>query len=493
MWAQTKWISFFYTRPFFNRFFIHSPSKWIIYVGLGTIAIAMYFSENFGQLLLHASLSARLMLLIGECIFVGLLRGMNTLTQQMYADRLLTLFYVSGVSPFRMILGQSTSSLPLYTWSSIMIAIPLTIGYSAMERVLYVLLFLVVSLLMIWLTDILSRFLMVLTMRFFPIIVKTFVGISSLAYVALIGLLVWALIEVETISPEAWQSLERFMVYVLCIFAVGLGALFLFSEQIGRFYYESWLNHAESQDRTRPETQENLSNLVKNAHDAIVFKDITLLIRNPITKIRFWFWVIAIITGAVVAKSGVASSFLTEANQAYYVLLFVSLLTALVFGEIVSALYQFEEQNYILYYVAAVKGSTIFWAKTMIASLLVVAPAIIGHLILAIVLQFSFMEWLLGGFLILGFTFGSIIVQLSIASLDKKGRGGVNLKEGSEEEEMLKQSPKKPIAIVSSIMGLIYLGVCLWLFWINIGIPILVTIVLLTLLLSLVGVRYSAR
>ncbi|QDX92817.1 hypothetical protein EEL31_23630 [Brevibacillus laterosporus] len=493
MWRQTKWISFFYTRPFFNRFFIHSPSKWIIYVGLATIAIAMYFSENFGQLLFHAGLGARLMLLIGECIFVGLLRGMNTLTQQMYSDRLLTLFHVSGVSPFRMIIGQSTSSLPLYTWSSIMIAIPLTIGYSALERILYGVLFLIVSLFMIWLTDIMSRFLMVLTMRFVPIIVKTFVGISSLAYVALISLLVWALIRIETISAEAWQDLERGMIYVLCFFLVGLGALFLFSKQIGKYYYESWLNHAESLDRTRPETQENLSNLVKSAYDAIVFKDVTMLIRNPITKIRFWFWLIAIICGAVIGRSGMASSFLTEANQSFYVLMFVSLLTALIFGEIVSALYQLEEQNYILYYVAAVKGSTIFWAKTMTASLLVVGPAVIGHLVLAIVLQFSLMEWLVGALLVLGFTFGSVIVQLSIASLDKKGRDGVNLKEGSDEEEMLKQSPKKPIAILSSILGLIYLGLCIWLYWINIGMFILVTIVLLTLLLSLIGVRYSAK
>lgn len=493
MWKQIQGIGFFYTRPLVNKFILHSKTKWLIYAVLASVLLAGYMSDFFGDILRNANWGTRLMLIITECIFVGLLRGMNTLPQQMYGDRLLTLFHVSGISPVRMILGQSISSLPMYAWSSLMVSIPLTIGYSITLRLLYGCVFIFISMIMIWLTDILSRFLLIITMKHIPSVAKTFAGISTAAYAVLIGLLIWCLVSIDSISGETWDKLVIYLCAFAILFVLALLVLLMFAERIGQHYYESWLNYLESEQRGQRNEEQTLSTLVHNAYDAIVLKDITLLFRNPLTRIRLGLWLIAIIAGAFITRYGVFDSFINSNNLTGYSLLFVTLLSSLIFGEVVSTLYQMEGQNYILYYVTAVKGKTIFGAKLFVASLLLVVPSILGFWIIAVILQLPFVDCFIGGGLAFIISFGSIIVQLTLASMDRTWTKGTNLQEGSVEEKMLEQSPRKPIPIISAIVGLLYIVLLNGMSLMGVSVVIILLVFLGTTTLGAAGLRYSER
>ncbi|WP_149096539.1 hypothetical protein [Paenibacillus terrae] len=493
MWRQVQGISLFYIKPLLNRFIVHSRSKWIIYAGILSVLLSIYASVFFGGILQNADWKARLMLIVTECIFVGLLRGMNTLPHQMYGDRLLTLFHVSGISPMRIIIGQSASSLPLYTWSSIMVAIPLTVGYSVGERIGYGLIFLCISLTMIWITDLVCRFLFVITMRYIPTVAKSFSGISSVAYILLVSLLVWVLVEVETVTSETWMHLTDGMLVFLAMFVVLLFVLMLNIRRVGCHYYESWLRYVESQQQDGHKEEEGFSGIIKTAFDAIVYKDLITLIRNPLTKIRISLWFIGITGGSLALRLGWLHSVVNTDNEADYVLAFVTLLSGILFGEVVSALYQIEEQNYILYYAAAIKGQTIYRAKLLTAVLLLVASTVIGYLLASVILQLPASEWIVGVALAFSFSVGSTVVQLTIAAMGKKGSQDRSLKEGSDEEKMLEQSPRKLASMVSSITGLLYLAICSWMVVLGIQATVFIWILAASLLLAAPGIRYSER
>ncbi|GIP56316.1 hypothetical protein J15TS10_01300 [Paenibacillus woosongensis] len=482
---------YYYNRPFLNQYLYHSRAKLLIWILLLGIAIPIYFSEKFGNIFMEADLSKKILFIAAESLLVGLLRAMNDLPSQMYMQKNLMLFHSSGISNFQLIMGQWLSRMPLYLWAALILTIPLTSGLGMADKLTTGVLLFVIGFAAEMTVDLVCRYLMIITMYYIPAIVKGFVGIATIGYLALFGFIIWVLVSLESVSSVFWSQFEQIMYPVAAVCGAGVIVLLLLTGKMGELYYEGWLRFVENDKRIQNKDS-GISHLISTPQNAVMIKDWILIIKNKITLVRVGLWLIGMIAAIVLTKIGMFNSFLTGQNTPAYVFGFVVLYTMLAFGEIVSALYQQEKQSYLLYFMSGTKGRHIFTAKFITSILLVVVPVLIGYPVVALFLQIDGLVILQTLVWCVSITMGAILLQLGIASLDRKGGQAVMMIIKEEDSNgMLEQVPQSPIPILSSFAGLIYTLIAVALYWFNLHYLFSVLLFLPCLAMFGLGVRAS--
>ncbi len=461
---------------------------WFILLGL---AVPIYFSEKFGAIFLEANLSKKVMFIVAESLLVGLLRGLNDLPSQMYLQKNLMFFHSSGISNLQIIIGQWLSRAPLYVWAAVILTIPLTSGLSIPDKIMTGLLLFIIGFVAEMTVDLVSRYLMILTMYYMPSIVKAFVGIATFGFLALFGFIIWVLTSLDAVSADFWNQFERTMFVIAGISGVGIIILLLLTKKMGELYYESWLQSVEN-EKVVLDKDSGISHLISHPRNAVMIKDWILILKNSVTKARIAIWIIGMGVAAVLVNMKVLDSFLTEQNKPFYVFGFVIVFTFLAFGEIVSSLYQQEKQNYLLYFVTGTKGQHIFMAKCLTSLLLVFIPVMIGYPVLGLLLRIDITTITTTLIWCAFASLGAILLQLGIATLDRKGGQGIMII-GKEEDSdgMLEQVPQTAIPILSSFTGLVYglLATTLYAFELHVAFSILLFLPCLAMIP--LGVRSS--
>lgn len=489
-----KSIYFFYSKPFFNKYYTHNRGKALIWMLLVGLAVPIAFSSQFGNLLSHATLATKIWVIVVESLLLSALRVMNEGLEQMYADRKLVIFHAAGIPSSRIIVGQWLSRFWFYVWSSVVIMIPLTAGLPWQEKLISGLVLFGASLLVEIVFDLLCRYLLIICMYFIPQVTKYFFGFSTLGFLAVFGLLVWAILGMDTISAEAWQRFEQVATYAGAVGFAVFAVLLLMNRQMNRLYYRSWLHFTENERSSAAQTSSRLSELIRGPKDAILVKDLMLLQKNLMTKIRAVLWLAGVIAVVALMKFNVLEAYIAAEYQPFSIFAFVLVWTMLIFGEIISTLYQQEGQNYVLYYAAAVPGSAVFSAKLNLAFLLAVLPSAAGYAVAALTLQvegkvlLAHLSWTAYVSCI------AVIIQLGIAALDKKSRQGKNLSEAPKEQSVvMEQMPRSPLPILSNLAGLAAAAFALLLIWFEVHAAIILLLLLLpAALLYATGVRASA-
>ncbi|GEM_PF-3243887 len=488
-----KSIYFFYSKPFFNKYYTHNRGKALIWALLVGLALPIAFTSQFGNLFSHATLATKIWVIVVESLLLSALRVMNEGMEQMYADRKLVLFHSAGIPSSQIIFGQWLSRFWFYVWSSVVIMIPLTAGLPWQDKLTSGVLLFGASLLVEVVFDLFSRYLLILCMYYIPQVTKYFFGFSTLGFLAVFGLLVWAVLGMDTISAEAWRRFEQLATYTgAAVFAV-FAVLLLMNRHMNRLYYQSWLKFTENERSSATQNSSRLSELIRGPKDAILVKDLMLLQKNLMTKIRAGLWLAGIIAAVVLVKFNVLDAYVTTEIQPFAIFAFALVWTMLIFGEIISTLYQQEGQNYVLYYAAAIKGREVFSAKLNLAIMLAVIPSAVGYAAAALMLQIE------GGILLLHLSWIiyvsciAVIVQLGIAALDRKSRQGKNLSETSKDQSVvMEQMPRSLLPILSNLAGLVVAAFSLLLLWFDVHYALILLLLLLpAVLLYAVGVRAS--
>lgn len=486
-----KAIYFFYSKPFFNKYYTHSRVKLLIWAVVIGLAFPFIFSSQFGNIFHHATLTTKIMVVIVECMLLSALRTMNEGLGQMYGDRNLIIFHSAGIAASNIILGQWLARIWSYIWSSIVITIPLTAGLPVSDKVTNGIVLFVVSLAVEMGFDLLYRYLLIVAMRYFPSLTKYFFGLSTLGFIGVFALLIYAITSLEIISAEAWQRFVQITTYVSLVCLALLLLLLYLQRKLNNMYSHSWLHFIEN-ERTAAVKDSKISEFIRSAKEAILVKDLILTNKNIIMKVRIGMWVAGMIAGVALTKFHVLDSFVNESQTPTYLFAFVLGFTLLIFGEVISTLYQQEGQNYILYYAAAIPGKVIFSAKLNLAILLLVVPAVAGYIIAALLLQITGSRLLMDALWMVFFSSAAAIVQLGIAALDKKSRHGRNLSETNKDQNaIMEQVPRSPIPILSNLGGLAIGAFSLLLYWVQVHASIMLLILLPAIILYVMGVRAS--
>ncbi|WP_035298105.1 hypothetical protein [Brevibacillus thermoruber] len=467
MSAQLKSICWMYLKPRWNTGLLHSRLKPALWLRLSEALVAFLIVDRVSHLLVHFDLTSLLFLAAVEAMLIGSLRLFFDVSSQMYHHRLMPLIIASGVSPFLHLTGMWLASLPMMGWSALLFSYVLTGNFQGLHRVTSMAVVFVVSFTANAIWELLGRLYLAVFVNLQPRLVKVFFGLSVVGFVGVIAGVAYVLVRMPMFASADAAALERYTVYALGILGVPGLVLALMPGRVGEWYVNGWLRTQETGHTTRSATS-GFVRIVPGIPGMIQAKDLAVIWRNPVTKIRLIVWGVFLL-----GLSWLISSHTSDGQFAFWgmsvaassLIPFVSVfLSTLIFGEIVVTLYSSERECMNLYQVAGISYTTLVAGKGASASLLITLSAILGSLLLTVCSQQP--GWAIAvvlGKTLLVSTF-TVLLQVGILTFDKSGLQKHVMEEQSGQQVILEQVPRSLLSAVAFWGALFYIG-AFWKVW----------------------------
>lgn len=366
MSTQIKAICFLSIRPFLNRSLFHNPLKPLIWGMLIIISLPFIFQNDIDNILENATTLDKIAFLITESIILGMLKSFNDLPKEMYSRKLITSLFISGVSPYQIIIGQWLSRFLMYAVFAFIIAIPFTHGYSIGTRILYGFLFFVISFSIEVLVNLIGRYIIVILMYYAPRVIRLMVVFATIVNFAVVIAIVYSLFHLDSITVDVWTYITKLALYCSVLMGVITVLSLLFTKKIGDFYYEGWLKFSAAKEKNRKATNERTVLFqVNDSRSAIIMKDFVVLWNQTMTKARLVIWLVGSVVVGVLAKIGILNSVLIGKNLNHYIMAFSIIFVILMLGELITYLYQQEGMSYNIYAITETRGFDIYIAKAV--------------------------------------------------------------------------------------------------------------------------------
>lgn len=464
MSAQLKSICWMHLKPRWNTGLIHSRLKPVLWLRLSEALVAFLIVDRVAHLLVHFDRTSLLYLAAAEAMLVGSLRLFFDVSSQMYQHRLMPLIIASGISPFLYLTGMWLASLPMMGWSALLFSYVVTGNLQGIHRMtdMAVIFFVSFTANVIW--EFLGRLYLAVLVNLQPRFVKFFFGLSVVGFVGVIALVVYVLVRMPMIASADITAFERYTVYALGILGIPGLVLALMPGRVGEWYVNGWLRMQETGHTARSATS-GFVRIFPGVPGTIQAKDIAVIWRNPVTKIRLIVWGILSVGLAWLICGNTSNgefAFWGMSVAANSFIPFVSVFfSSFVFGEIVVTLYSLERDCLNLYQVAGISYTTLVTGKGLSASLLTTLPAFITSLLLSICLQqpgWTIADVSCKTLLISTLT---VLFQVGILTFDKSGLQKRVTEEQSGQQMMFEQVPRSLVSAVAFWGALLYIGV----FW----------------------------
>ncbi|PEF73172.1 hypothetical protein CON94_22760 [Bacillus pseudomycoides] len=459
MSTQVKAICFLSIRPFLNRSLFHNPLKPLIWGMLIIISLPFVFQNDIDNILENATTLDKIAFLITESIILGMLKSFNDLPKEMYSRKLITSLFISGVSPYQIIIGQWLSRSLMYAAFAFIISIPFTHGYSIGTRILYGFLFFIISFSIEMLVNLIGRYIIVILMYYAPRVVRLMVVFATIINFAVVIAIVYGLFHLGSITVEVWAYINKLALYCSVLMGIITVLSLLFTKKIGDFYYEGWLKFSTAKEKNREVINERTVLFqVKDSRSAIIMKDFVILWNQNMTKARIVIWLMGSVVVGVLAKVGILDSLLMERNLNHYIMAFSVIFVILMLGELITYLYQQEGISYNIYVITETRGVDIYIAKVVNAILFFIVPMVVTYIGLAAFLNTNGSTIVFSTLNILVIGFCTLFIQLSFSALARAKTNSVFMTNSDTDDNVdsvIEQTPKGIWFVSAVFIGLI--------------------------------------
>lgn len=464
---QLKSICLLYLKPRWNTGFRHSRLKPALWMRLSEVLVAFLLVDRVAHLLVNFDLTALLYLAAVEAMLVGSLRLFFDVSSQMYQHRLMPLIVASGAPPFLHLTGMWLASLPMMGWSALIFSYALTGNFQGLDRITAMAAVFAVSFAANALWELLGRLYLAVFVYLQPRLVKMLFGLSIVGFIAVIAGVAYLLVRMPMFASADVAALERYTLYAMGILGIPGLVLALMPRRVGTWYVDGWLRMQETGHTVRS-TKSGFVRIVPGIPGTIQAKDVAVIWRNPITKIRLIVWGVLLLGLAWLISSHTNDgqfAFWGVSVAASSLIPFISVfLSVLVFGEIAVTLYTAERECVYLYQVAGISYTSLVAGKAASASLLITLPALIGSLLLGVCTKQP--GWAiaagLGNTLLISTL--TVLLKVGILIFDKSGLKKQVMEEQSGQQVMLEQVPRSLLSAVAFWGALFYIG-AFWKVW----------------------------
>ncbi|WP_461202031.1 hypothetical protein [Anoxybacillus sp. TBDG-1] len=419
-------------------------NKWLVFLKAITViigALLLGFIVNPSQLFTPTEI---VLFIILQAVVISWLQTVLNIYQKLFSLNDLTFLFVTGINKSSIILAISF----INAVKNAIIALGISLYFSTAHLALALFYFVV-----FFICSFLSFLLAILFVLFSTKFIKSMKWLILFVFVIQIVLL-FSLIGV------ALTKMNVVTVPLVIYFVIALFALFFIYVKpnvIDRFYMIS-VDNFNKIPQTSHNGKERVS-FVKMIKSPIVFKDAILLLVNPITKIRFYVWIIVHVSILfMIEQKGLSFLIdylpLSQSHGEWFVFQISIITTFLVLGEIVISSFHLDKGVVKWYIFTGVDGRKLFFSKAILGFVILLVPSLLIITVYVFFLNLSIRSFVS----IIMITFFSllslVITTLSISLFD------INIEvysKPSESSVITEQIPQTNITYLSLLVGFLLL------------------------------------
>ncbi|MED0658303.1 hypothetical protein P4S75_13525 [Anoxybacillus ayderensis] len=419
-------------------------NKWLFFLKAIAIvigALLLGFIVNPSQLFTPAEI---VLFIVLQAIVISWLQTVLNIYQKLFSLNDMTFPFLAGIHKSSIILAISLINAVKNT----IIALGICLYFSTAHLALTLLYFVV-----FFISSFLSFLLAILFALFSTKFIKSVTWLVLFVFVIQIVLLF-------SLLGVAFTKISVMTVPLVIYFLIALFALFFICVKpnvMDRFYMIS-VDSFNKINKTYNKGKERVS-FVKMIKSPIVFKDAILLFVNPITKIRFYVWIIAQVAILfMIEKKGLPFLIdylpLSQSHEEWFVFQISIITPFLFFGEIVISSFYLDKGVFKWYILTGIKGRKLFFLKATLGFCILLAPSLLIITVYVLFLNLSITSFVS----IVTITFFSllslVITTLSISLFD------VNIEvysKPSEPSVITEQIPQTNITYLSLLVGFLLL------------------------------------
>lgn len=458
--TATKTVAWAVWTERFNLGWRHSKYKPTLWKCLVQLAVAMFATVAYRELLAGASWWERGSVMLMYTILTALFTSLMTAPGLIFQRNHHTFPLLTSAPPLAVLHGLVLADVPQRTWVALLLAIPFTAGLPWLEKIAFAAGATLTGALVSGLTAWLAYTFLVLWVRVVPgglVMFQVVSGIGQVGLLFALGYLLFHTSDLESLNLFALMG--PIASTVLAVWAALVAVVMLWEtaqqERMNRWYLNGWMAILEGKKSSANQKGSAWPHLLPGRVGAMMAKDLVLLTANPITKTRFALWAVFAAGGAVLIGTGLLPGWLErfswfpDGRGVWFAVGAVLVPGCLAFGEVLAVVFQLDRRQETWYRIACVTPWQLLGAKLGVGMLTFVAPSVLLVIVYALLLGLPLVDTGLAVLHTLLLGSAGVALCIGIAAFDVKGGDAVSLKMEGKSEQL----PQTPLAMLASFAG----------------------------------------